>query len=281
MLRSAPPAPVQKSQDVIAGTLFPLESYSSPHAHFLDMTTMIQGLASDFQTEIKVKQDALDVTQAHLRAATRELSEQRKHIQTWQVRCSELEQVNQRVKNLEKAIQDEDQWDWTGRSDTSQKTETEKPRDKDVMMTDDANRPPDEDADASADDDDEAMPAKVAPVIISPAFRYRGPSSTLVGMSGSSELSAVAQNPSVSVDPDPPIPTANNIETLIKLRRMKMWHMRLEELMEERLKGLKGASTEKEYMCRRIVALCTGVSVDKVDEVSGSFTVLLDLTKFL
>ncbi|THU87994.1 hypothetical protein K435DRAFT_782260 [Dendrothele bispora CBS 962.96] len=263
MLRSAPPAPVQKSQDVIS-----------------DMTAMIQGLASDFQTEIKVKQDSLDVTQAHLRAATRELSEQRKQIQAWQSRCAELELLSQRTKNLEKAIQDEDQWDWTGRSEATNiyQVPGNEPQDKDTMVIDDANRLPDEDADASADDDDEAMPEKTSPSTntISPAFRYRGPSSTLVGMSGSSELSAVAQNPSVSVDPDPPIPTTNNVETLIKLRRMKMWHMRLEELMEERLKGLKGASTEKEYMCRRIVALCTGVPVDKVDEMLDNLVIAME-----
>src|SRR6202034_4094700 len=82
-----------------------------------DLTTMIQGLSSDFSNEIKAKQDSLDVTQAHLRAATRELSEQRKQIQAWQSRCAELDQVNQRVRNVDKALKDEDQFDWTGRTD--------------------------------------------------------------------------------------------------------------------------------------------------------------------
>ncbi|EEB92865.1 hypothetical protein MPER_08562 [Moniliophthora perniciosa FA553] len=99
MLRSAPSAPVQKSQDVIA-----------------DMTAMIQNLSAEFQSEIKVKQDALDVTQAHLRVATRELSEQRRQIQSWQTKCAEMDTLGQRVKNLEKALEEEDMWDWTGRS---------------------------------------------------------------------------------------------------------------------------------------------------------------------
>ena len=78
----------------------------------VDMTTMIQNLSSEFQGEIKTKQDALDVTQAHLRAATRELSEQRKQIQAWQARCGELDQINQRVRNVERALVDEEQFDW-------------------------------------------------------------------------------------------------------------------------------------------------------------------------
>ncbi|KAJ8095307.1 hypothetical protein PM082_010530 [Marasmius tenuissimus] len=243
MLRSAPPAPVQKSQDVIA-----------------DMTSMIQGLAAEFQSEIKVKQDNLDVTQAHLRAATRELSEQRRQIQSWQTKCAELDLITQRMKNLEKAAEEEDMWDWTGRSGAkitprapAESREEDKAKGGDVDM----------DADASGDEDEEVMPP-IAPTGESSAFRYRGTSSTLVG--GGTDMSDVASLPSFNVDPDPPIPTANTVEALIKLRRMKMWQMRMEELMEERLRGLRGASAEKEYMCRRIVSLCTGVPVDKVED---------------
>jgi regulatory protein SWI6 len=81
-----------------------------------EMAAMIQGLSAEFTAEIKVKQDALDVSQAHLRAATRELSEQRKQIQLWQGKCAEQDQVNQRVRNLERAIALEDKFDWTGRT---------------------------------------------------------------------------------------------------------------------------------------------------------------------
>ena len=78
---------------------------------------MIQGLGTDFAAEVKSKQDALDVTQVHLRAATRELSEQRRQIQQWQARCGELDQTAQRVRNLERALTDEDAFDWTGRTE--------------------------------------------------------------------------------------------------------------------------------------------------------------------
>lgn len=78
---------------------------------------MIQTLSSDFNSEIKTKQDDLDVTQAHLRAATRELAEQRKQIQHWHSRCTELDQVQQRMRNLERALKEEDDFDWSGRTE--------------------------------------------------------------------------------------------------------------------------------------------------------------------
>ncbi len=88
------------------------------------------------------------MTQAHLRAATRELSEQRKQIQMWQGRCAELDMLAQRVRNVEHAIEDEVQFDWTGRGGESVGVEDK-----------------------------------------SPAFRYRGPSSTMTGTQAPSSLS--------------------------------------------------------------------------------------------
>ncbi|KAH9479381.1 Start control protein cdc10 [Psilocybe cubensis] len=212
-LRSGPPPTVQKSQDVIA-----------------DMTTMIQNLSAEFQGEIKTKQDALDVTQAHLRAATRELSEQRKQIQLWQSRCAELDQVNQRVRNVERAIGDEDSFDWTGRTDL--------------------------------DGNDGRESA-------GPAFQYRGAGSTMVGIGGSVDIS-------FSVDSEPPLPTADSVATLIKLRRLKAWHTRMEELVKARLKGLQGATAEKEYQCKKIVALCTGLPIDKVEDMLDNLVIALE-----
>jgi hypothetical protein len=196
------------------------------------MTTMIQGLSTDFQAELKAKQDALDVTQAHLRAATRELAEQRKQITAWQGRCGELDQITQRIRNVEKALTDEDQFDWTGRTDLN--------------------------------GNDARDSAGVA-------FQRRGSNSTMVGIGGSVDIS-------FSVDVEPPIPTNDSAPSMIRLRRLKMWHLRMEDLMKTRLKGLQGASAEKEYQCKKIVALCTGISIDKVEDVSLPF--LQDLQMF-
>ena len=73
-----------------------------------DIQAIISELGTDFTAEVKSKQDVLDVTQAHLRAATRELSEQRKQIQSVQAQCAELDLVNQRTRNLEKALEEQE-----------------------------------------------------------------------------------------------------------------------------------------------------------------------------
>ncbi|KAJ7504348.1 transcription factor [Mycena galericulata] len=220
VLRTGPPPPVQKSQDVIA-----------------DMTVMVQSLSSDFQAEIKSKQDNLDVTQAHLRAATRELSEQRKQIQAWQARCGELDQVSQRARNIEKALVEEDQFDWTGRSNGSGDPDAE-------------GEVEDETEDVNAGDENNG----------GPAFQWRGTNSTMVGVGGSIDIST-------NVEAEPPIPPTDSVASLIRLRRLKLWHARMEDLMKARLKGLQGASAEKEYQCKKIVALCAQIPIDKVEEM--------------
>ncbi len=182
---------------------------------------MIQGLSADFAAEIKTKQDSLDVTQAHLRAATRELSEQRKQIQVWQARCSELDQVTQRIRNVERALADEDKFDWTGRTDL---------------------------------DGSDASESAGA------AFRWRGQNSTMAGLGALVDVS-------FNFDAEPAIPAGDSVTSLIRLRRLKSWYVRMEALIQQRLESLRGASAEREFQCKKIVALCTGAPVDKVEGV--------------
>lgn len=77
---------------------------------------MINGLSTEFSAEIKSKQEGLAATQTQLRASTRSLADQRRQIQSWQTKCGELDQIQQRMRNLEKALAEEDKFDWTGRS---------------------------------------------------------------------------------------------------------------------------------------------------------------------
>jgi hypothetical protein len=67
---------------------------------------------------------------------------------------------------------------------------------------------------------------------------------------------------------EPTLPTGDSPAGLVRLRRLKMWHKRAEDLMEARLRNLRGASAEKEFQCKKIVAMCTGVGIDKVEHVS-------------
>jgi len=185
------------------------------------MTSMINGLSNDFQSEIKIKQETLANTQSKLRTSTRSLADQRRQIQSWQTKCGELDQVQQRIRNLERALADEDKVDWTGRT----------PLEGDPPNT--ASKGP---------------------------FKYRGPDSTLTGVG----FDDMATNP---LEIEPPMPEQNAIETLVRLRRMKLWQKRTEEMMATKLKQLQGASADKEYQCKRIVSLCTGVPMGQVEEV--------------
>ncbi|KDQ19430.1 hypothetical protein BOTBODRAFT_170531 [Botryobasidium botryosum FD-172 SS1] len=213
-LRTGPSIPVQKSKDVIS-----------------DMTAMIQDLSADFAAEVKIKQDALDATQTQLRAATRELAEQRRQIQTWQAACGELDQVHQRIRNIDRALKEEDEFDWTGRTEL----------------------------------DDEPATAASAGA----AFQHRGPQSTLAALGSTFELS-------FNLDVDPAIPTTDSLATLIRLRRLKAWHARIEMLMDGRLEKLRGASAEKEVQCKKIVSLCTGVPMDKVEQMLEHLVIAME-----
>ncbi|EKM50478.1 uncharacterized protein PHACADRAFT_213397 [Phanerochaete carnosa HHB-10118-sp] len=212
-LRGGPSIPVQKSQDVLA-----------------DIQAIIQELQSDFAAEVKTKQDALDVTGAHLRAATRELSEQRKQISVVQAQCAELDLVNQRIRNLEKALEEEDKFDWTGRTEP-------------------------DGSDAGS--------------IAGLAFRLRGLGSTMAGIGGSVDLS-------FSLDSEPAVPMADSMHSLIRLRRLSMWHTRIEKLVEQRLNKLQGASAEREFLCKKIVALCTNVPLDKVEDLLENLVIAVE-----
>ena len=82
----------------------------------------------------------------------------------------------------------------------------------------------------------------------------------MAGLGGSVDLS-------FNVEAEPPLPTTDTLQSLIRLRRLQLWHTRMEELMQQTLKFFQGASAEKEYQCKKIVALCTGIPIDKVEEV--------------
>ncbi|KZS94337.1 apses-domain-containing protein [Sistotremastrum niveocremeum HHB9708] len=99
-LRDGVSLPIQKSQDVIN-----------------DITSMVESLRDEYSVEIKKKTDSLEGIQGKLKAATRQLAEQRRQIASWQAKCSELDQVQQKIRNLERGMEAEDSFDWTGRTE--------------------------------------------------------------------------------------------------------------------------------------------------------------------
>ena len=100
-----------------------------------------------------------------------------------------------------------------------------------------------------------------------PAFKWRGTNSTMVALAGTVDISFDLGEAFA----EPALPTGDSVASLVRLRRLKMWHQRVESLMEARLRNLRGASAEKEFQCKKIVAMCTGVAIDKVEEVSHRF----------
>ena len=178
---------------------------------------MIQKLSTDFAAEIKSKQDAFDVTNAHLRAATRELADQRKQIAHWQKRCGDLNQLSQKLQNAREAFSEKEQFDWTGRSQLNSQS-----------------------ADPAA----------------GPAFASRP------------KLLSEVILPDDDGDAEIRLPDSDSLASLIKLRRMKLHYERINKLLDERLKELEGASSLKEFQCKKIVAMCTGIPIDKVEDVS-------------
>lgn len=127
----------------------------------------------------------------------------------------------QRIKNLEKAIVDEDNVDWSGHSVDL----------RSVMDTSESTLP----------QLDPAMPI---------SFSHT----------------------------DPTVPMSNTKESLIRLRRLNTWHKRMEKFMEDRLRSLQGASAEKEFQCKKILALSTGIPFENIEEVKFCCLFITTLT---
>ncbi|MBW0525403.1 hypothetical protein O181_065118 [Austropuccinia psidii MF-1] len=94
------PAPTSKSRDIIAS-----------------LTTLINNLSDDFNDEMKVKTDNLEHVRAQLKEATRNLTEQRRQIELFKRKLDDLGLLELRLKKLHHALREEDEFDWTGRSE--------------------------------------------------------------------------------------------------------------------------------------------------------------------
>ncbi|GAA5890501.1 hypothetical protein JCM5296_005065 [Sporobolomyces johnsonii] len=81
------------------------------------ITDKVTSLSSTFTDELRTKAEALDAKRAQLRTATRELTDQRAAVAHWRAQAQQADEKRQRIKNLERAIEDEDAFDWTGRTE--------------------------------------------------------------------------------------------------------------------------------------------------------------------
>ncbi|BGP15649.1 transcriptional regulator swi6 [Rhodosporidiobolus nylandii] len=131
LLAGSPPplmskVPVQTSQDVLRSVQDALSSVSSR-----------------FDAELVTKTTELDTHKAKLQDLTRTLADLRREQKEWQAEVRVVDDQAQRVKNLQTAIDEEDAFDWTGRTEV------------------------------------DGSPASA---LAGPGFTYRGPESTLSGL---------------------------------------------------------------------------------------------------
>jgi regulatory protein SWI6 len=211
------------------------------------MTKMIQELSVQMANSKKTQETRYAETKLKLVAATRQLTEHRKSMEEWKAKCEDLDWINLRIRNLEQSASYPDVFDWTGRTnDLNAPSLAFVRREPGSLLKDELPHPHRQ---------SQANPVEGG--TINPALTF-----------GNGE--AVEEEPTHSLGalPDaPPLPRDSSIQTLIKLKRMKMWHGRVETLMRQQLKVLKNASAEKEMQYRKVVAGCAGITNDKVDEV--------------
>ncbi|GAA5983021.1 hypothetical protein JCM11641_004690 [Rhodosporidiobolus odoratus] len=116
----------------------------------------ITSLTSSFETEASTKTSLLDEKRQQVSDATRQLADLRREQAHWTNEANATEDQAQRVKNLQNALDVEDAFDWTGRTE----------------------------ADGSP-----------ASALAGPGFTYRGPGSTLSGMPSGINLDFDADPP--------------------------------------------------------------------------------------
>jgi len=138
--------------------------------------------------------------------------------------------MQQRIRNLQRALLEEDKYDWTGRTEW------------------------------------DGSPATVETAGL--AFEHKGVDSTLSSLSSSNEGGLL--------EADPPVPVSDSPTSLIRLRRLEMWHRRVNKLLADRLDAINGASAEKELRCKKIISMATGLSIDQVEQMSGSLLTAME-----
>lgn len=213
---------------------------------------------------MKTPTEALLRTQGTLRIATQELSEQRRQITFWRAKAAAAEEKSQRIKNLERAFEEEDSFDWTGRSEID-------------------GQPTEE-------------------VTVGTGFAYRGPGSTLSNLPAGIAIEFDV-SPPIPIAPgtkkmivrgedgeeveqivvekgpggeDLVIDIATLSKDLIHLTRLEMWYDRVTTLLSQRIEKLQGGNIEQEARLRKVVANCCGVEVDKVEGMLESLLAALE-----
>ncbi|KAK9893697.1 hypothetical protein P389DRAFT_107116 [Cystobasidium minutum MCA 4210] len=237
----------------------PISSTQQSASILETLQTLLSTYSTDFQNELSSRSESLERTRNELFIATKELKDQRAQVAALKEKVRAVELSKWRIKNLERALEEEDRFDWTGRS-----TVGGEPAFSDKTAT------------AEQDTDDQLAESSLA--VQKAAFEHRGANSTLgalaaVNMPKNIEAdpplpaSAGPSSPSASpTDSKPPSASASNGQTqltLAQLRRMVVWYTRIIALLKERIEQTEENVGEMELDARKVVKLCTGVQEDE------------------
>ncbi|GAA5881935.1 hypothetical protein JCM16303_003475 [Sporobolomyces ruberrimus] len=81
------------------------------------INAMVNSLSETFGSELSSKVDLLSTKRAQLQALTQELAASRTRVSQSRQGADHIEEKRQRIQNLERALEEEDSFDWTGRTE--------------------------------------------------------------------------------------------------------------------------------------------------------------------
>lgn len=263
--------------------IFSMPASIVPSKRGREIVTAVQQIVDDLETEftseISVKTQEVQDTQAQLRQATKELAEARRHITVLRQQALAIVEAQQRVRNLENGLleytSDDD-------ADFNRNTVVVSPENVEDVDVDAFFSVPDSGFAGSEDEDLDELDASRAEIDAdkenqgngyrheSPTPMRAAPSGPLVNPAGM-PLSRRAQPPNGG--PVDQQKKEQDLHQEIRLLRARLnAYVRNDALLRDEINVLRSQSTERELNCKRLIATCCNVPLDQVDDLLGPLT---------
>jgi len=181
-LQNATPKASTSNLPLDPTTQQPISSAQQSASILQTLQTLLSAYSADFKNELSSRAESLERTRNQLFIATKELKDQRAQITSLKQKVRDVELSKWRIKNLERALEQEDKFDWTGRSTLE----------GDPAFGDDVK---DASTSKASSTEEESSLA-----IQRTAFEHRGENSTLGALA--------AVNMPSTIEADPPIPAS-------------------------------------------------------------------------
>lgn len=235
----------------------PISSTQQSASILETLQTLLSTYSNDFKNELSSRSESLERTRDSLFLATKELKDQRAQVASLKEKVRAVELSKWRIKNLERALEEEDKFDWTGRSTLDGEP---------AFGTADG-----VDSKSSSGEGEDSLSVQRT------AFEHRGANSTLGALAAVNMPSGIEADPPLPASAGPSSPSSSPTEskapsssipsqtqlTLVQLRRMVIWYTRVINLLKERTEQTAENVGELELDARKVVKLCTGVQEDE------------------